>query len=34
MIAEAFAPEVGFGQAVALDERPGGSVEHEDPLVQ
>ncbi len=32
--AEALAAEVGLGQAVALDERPGRSVEHEDSLLQ
>ena len=34
VIAETLAAEVGFGQAVALDERPRGSVEHENPLLK
>ena len=32
MVAEALAAEVGLGQAVALDERSGRAVEHDDPL--
>jgi hypothetical protein len=34
MVAKALAAEVGLGQAVALDERPRGAVEHENPFLE
>jgi hypothetical protein len=34
MVLEPLAAEVGLGQAIALDERARGSVEHENPLLE
>jgi hypothetical protein len=34
VVEEALAAEVGLGQAVTLDERSGGAIEHENPLAK